>query len=336
MSANSKSDQATEATEATPATQAAQGDSDSFTLRDRWKAWWEGYDLLDLAAARAPAAAAAEPEIQEVVRYEPPKQRWETSRVTLVQNVWGEGFTTPGGRKHTLNLVTSFGLDPAMSVLDLGTGLGGAARVMCEKFGVWVTGFEADADLAEAGMALSVRFGMGEKVPVHAFDPATFEHKQGSVDCVFSKEFMFSVKDKSKFLKAVEGLLKPKGQFLFTDFMLAKPHLRSPTLENWIEHEPHTPRPWAMEDYEVGLAGAKLDIRVAEDITKEFRAMVIKGWADYTESAKSGSVGQESAPALVDEVELWTRRVQAIDSGDLKVCRIHAFKKDTGLMMSNW
>jgi hypothetical protein len=129
--------------------------------------------------------------------------------------------------------------------------------------------------------------------------------------------------------------LKPKGQFMFTDFMLAETQLRSPTLENWIEHEPHTPRPWSFEDYEVGLAGAKLDIRVTEDITKEFRAMVIKGWADYTESTKAGSVGLESAPALVDEVELWTRRVQAIDSGDLKVCRIHAFKKEAGLGMTH-
>ncbi len=316
-------------------TDQAEADRDGVSLRDRFKAWWEGYDLLDTPEA-PDAEPEPEPKVRHEVHYEVPKQRWETSRVTLVQKVWGEGFTTPGGRNHILNMVKIFGLDPAMSVLDLGTGLGGAARIMCGDFGVWVTGFEADAALAEAGMALSVKAGMGEKAPVQAFDPATFEHKQGSVDCVFSKEFLFSVADKNKFLKAVEDLLKPKGQFLFTDFVLAKAHLRSPTLENWIENEPQTPRPWALADYEVGLAGARLDIRVTEDVTKVFRAMVIKGWADYTGSTRPGSIGMETAPALVDEVELWTRRIQAIDSGDLKVCRIHAFKKDTGLMMSDW
>ncbi len=323
MSANSKSD---------PATQDAK---DTFSLRERLTAWWEGYDLLATPAEPAPAAEPAEPEAAPD-RYEPPKQRWETSRVTLVQKVWGEGFASPGGRNHIVELVNIFGLDPAMRVLDLGSGLGGAARTMCEKFGVWVTGFEADEVLVEAGMGLSVKYGMGEKAPVLAFDPATFEHKQGSVDCVFSKEFLFSVADKNKFLKVIENLLKPKGQFLFTDFVLAKPHLRSPTLESWIENERPTPHPWALEDYEAALAGAKLDVRVAEDITKAFRAMVIKGWADYTETTERGSVGMESAPTLVDEVELWTRRIQAIDSGDLKVCRVHAFKKDTGLMMSDW
>ncbi len=325
MSANSKTDQTT------------QDDKGGFSLRERLTAWWEGYDLLETAAKPAPAAAPTDgPEFTHVVHYEPPKQRWETSRVTLVQKVWGEGFATPGGRNHILNMVKILGLDPAMTVLDLGAHLGAAARIMCGDFGVWVTGFEADPALVEAGMALSVKAGMGEKAPIRAFDPATFAHKQGSVDCVFSKEFLFTVADKNKFLKAVEDLLKPKGQFLFTDFVLAKTHLRSPILENWIENEPQKPRPWSLEDYEVGLAGAKLDIRVAEDITQAFRALVIKGWADYTESTRPGSVGVETAPALVDEVELWTRRIQAIDSGDLKVCRIHAFKKNAGLMMSDW
>ncbi len=322
MSANSKS------------SQAIQDGKGSFSLSERLTAWWEGYELLERPAQ--PASAAAEPETAEVVHYEPPKQHWETSRVTLVQKVWGEGFVSPGGRKHILNMVKILGLDPAMSVLDLGSGLGGAARIMCGDFGVWVTGFEVDESLAEAGMGLSIKAGMGEKAPVQTFDPATFEHKQASVDCVFSKEFLFSVADKNKFLKAVEDLLKPKGQFLFTDYMLAETHLRSPVLENWIENEPLTPRPWSLEDYEVAMVGAKLDVRVAEDITTPFRAMVIKGWADYTESAPPGSVGNKSAPALVDEVEIWTRRIQAIDSGDLKVYRIHAFKKDGGMKMSNW
>lgn len=310
----------------------ARADKDGASLRDRFKAWWEGYDLLDTPNA----PAALEPEIRHEIHYDPPKQRWETSRVTLVQKVWGEGFTTPGGRDHILTMIKIFGLDPSMSALDLGAGLGGATRLMCGDFGVWVIGFEADENLAEAGMALSVKAGMGDKAPIHGFDPATFEHKQKSIDCVFSKEFMFSVADKPKLLKAIEDLLKPKGQFLFTDFVLAKPHLRTPTLEAWIENEPQTPHPWALEDYQEALAGLYLDIRVAEDMTKAFRAMVIKGWADYTESTARGSVDTESAPALVDEVELWTRRIQAIDSGDLKVCRVHAFKKDTDLMMSDW
>ena len=192
----------------------AQDGRDAGSLRERFQAWWDGEEILEPLAEPAP-----EPEPKHEVHYEAPKQHWETSRVSLVQNVWGEGFASPGGRDHVLNMVTIFGLDPAMTVLDLGAGLGAAARIMCEKFGVWVTGLEADAALAEAGMALSVKVGLGEKAQIKVFDPDKFEHKQKSVDCVFSKEFLFTVGDKTKFLTAIEDLLKPKGQLLFTDFI---------------------------------------------------------------------------------------------------------------------
>ncbi len=309
----------------------AQADKCGASLRERFMAWWEGYDLGEPAPALEP-----EPKVRHAVRYEPPRQHWETSRLRLVQDVWGEGFSSPGGPEYILSKVKLFGLDPAMTVIDLGAGLGGAARTMCEKFGVWVTGFEADEDLAEAAMGLSVKAGMGEKVPIEAFDPEEFHSKAKSLDCVFSKEFLFTVEDKVKFLQAVEQAMKPKAQLLFTDYVLAKPHLHTPVLDSWIEHERRRAHPWAVEDYQDVLAELRLDIRVAEDVTKPFRAMVIKGWADFIESTRRGSVGRETAPALVDEVELWTRRIQAIDAGDLKVCRVHAIKKDTERMMSDW
>ena len=310
-----------------------QDGGDAGSLRERFLAWWDGDEFLEPSEG---LALAQEPKTNHEVHYEVPRQRWETSRVNLVQKVWGADFASAGGRDHILTMVKLFALDPAMTVLDLGAGLGGATRTMCSKFGVWVTGFEADEALAEAGMALSVKAGMGEKAPIKAFDPDKFVHKQKSVDCVFSKEFLFTVEDKTKFLAAIEDLLKPKGQFLFTDFMLAKSSLRSPALETWIEHEPLKPHPWALDDYRDALTTVHLDIRVAEDVTELFRAMVIKGWADYIQSTRRGSIGEEAAPALVDEVELWARRIQVIDSGDLKVCRVHVFKKDTGRMMSDW
>ena len=310
-----------------------QDNGDAGSLRERFRAWWDGDEFLEPSEG---PALAQEPKTNHEVHYEVPRQRWETSRVNLVQKLWGEGFASPGGRNHILTMVNIFGLDPAMTVLDLGAGLGGAARFMCEKFGVWVTGFEADAALAEAAMALSVKAGMGEKAPINVFEPKSFEHKAKSVDCVFSKEFLFTVANKPKFLKAVENLLKLKGQFLFTDYILARPHLKSPVLEEWMAHEPLKPHPWALDDYQEALTTVRLDIRVVEDVTEMFRAMVIKGWADYIQSTRRGSIGEEAAPALVDEVELWTRRIQAIDSGDLKVCRVHVFKKATGRMMSDW
>ena len=317
----------------TAKTAPAAGQSDKAPFWERFKAWWNGYELEE-ARRKFIAVQTADP--SHDVRYEAPKLHWETARLRLVQEVWGEGFSSPGGAEHILNMVKFFGLDPAMSVLDLGAGLGGATRAMSQQFGVWVTGLEASKELAEAGMALSVKAGMAKKAAISNFDPATFEHKPKSIDCVFSKEFFFTVADKPEFLRAVENTMKPRGQLLFTDYVLAKPGQHSKALSKWSEFEPNPPHAWAAQDYQDALAAIHLDIRVVEDHTKQFYRMVTRAWADYIVQLQKRGVSSEDAGALVNEVELWARRMQAIEAGDLKVCRIHALKRDTNRLLSAW
>ena len=309
-----------------------QADGNKGLLRDRVKAWWEGYELVE----QGPQRSAMDLGLDHDVRYKRAEEFWETARLRLVQEVWGEGFSSPGGVDHILNMSKYFGLDPALSVLDLGAGLGGAARIMCERFGVWVTVLEADKDLVEAAMALSVKAGMGKKVSIQHFDPESFEFKAKSVDCVFSKEFLFSVKNKKEFLESIEILLKGKGQLLFTDYGYSERHVHSPDVDNWIENEPTGAHPWSIEDYQEVFADLHLEIRVTEDITESFQRMVTQDWAGYISEARKAGIDHETAPALVDEVEIWTRRMQAIDSGGIKVCRMHVIKKDMDTLMSDW
>ena len=303
-------------------------------FRARFMAWWNGHEL----PGASPGSGFVPPSGADGhdVRYEGPNLQWETARLKLAQEVWGEGFCTPGGAEHILEMVKFFALDPSMSVLDLGAGLGGASRVMAKEFGVWVTGLEANKELAEAGDALSTKAGLGNKAPVKHFDPATFEQKQKSIDCIFSKESFFTIADKPEFLRMVESALKPRGQLLFTDYVLAGRALTSKALDRWAEFEPVTPLPWAAEDYQEALEALHLDIRIVEDHTEQFHGLVTRAWADYIEVLAKRGIEAEEGAALVAEVELWARRVQAIEAGDLKVCRIHALKRDTDRLMSSW
>jgi len=49
-----------------------------------------------------------------------------------------------------------------MSILDLGAGLGGPARILVEKLSLWITSREISAELARAGMDLSIAAGMAK------------------------------------------------------------------------------------------------------------------------------------------------------------------------------
>ena len=304
-------------------------------IRWRLKAWWEGYDL-ELHQKESEGTPLDSGEAHHKVRYERPEMRWETARIALVQEVWGIGLVGPGGEEAILSLVKPFGLTPAMSLLELGAGLGGAARVMADHFGVWVTGLEAETHLAEAGMELSNMAGLGKKAPVNSFDPEHFELQPKTYDCVFSKEFLFTVEDKDRLFRMVDLALKDRGQLLFTDFVLAEPKRKTDGLDHWSASEPVTPHPWAMEDYVKALTHYKLDIRITEDITKETGKQITECWSNYMARVDQASLDSEAGSVLVDEVELWTRRVKLMKAGDLKVCRILGVKKPRDGLLSDW
>jgi SAM-dependent methyltransferase len=299
-------------------------------LRVRLKAWWEGHELEVRTKARPGTGKQAAPE------QEPDFERWSEPHIEFLQSVWGEGFVTPGGETHLLKLVKPFGLNPAMSVLDIGAGLGGAARVMAKTFGVWVSGLERQAALAKLGQGLSVKAGLEKKAPIAHFDPETFDGNAKSYDCIFAKESFFAFKQKDRLMKTIEKLLKDTGHVLFTDFMLAEPGLNTPAIETWKANEPEPPAPWAMEQYVEALTDCRLDVRISEDITADFQRAVTEGWAARLGNLGGGEVDKRLAPLLVEEVELWTRRIKALESGDLRVCRIYAIRKGVGRLMSDW
>ena len=254
----------------------------------------------------------------------------------LVQEVWGEGFATPGGGQHIRNMVKIFRLDPAMSVLDLGAGLGGTTRTMSANFGVWVTGLEASPEPPRRAWPSQSRPAWERRPPSRSSTPRPLSIGPKSINCVFSKEFLYTVKDKSAFLRNVESIMKPRGQLLFTDLVLARAGQSSPALLKWMEFEPVTPHTWAVQDYKEALASLHLDIRVVEDLTEPYHKMVTRAWADYIKMVEIRGIAAEDSAALVNEVELWDRRIKAIEAGDLQVTRIYALKKDTSRLMSDW
>ncbi len=299
------------------------------TLLARLKAWWDGYELA--VVPRGSAGALDGP--GHDVRAE--QHTWDSPRVQLVQDVWGEGFSSPGDSEYLIEMLKPFALTPAMSVMELGAGLGGASRVMAEHFGVWVTAFEADRTFADAGLELSTMAGLAKKAPVAAFDPENFEFKEMSCDCIYSKELLFTVKKKKELLGVIGDALKDRGQFLFTDFVKAEEAGNSEVLAAWVDSEPIEPSLWSVKDYDIELSRQKIEIRITEDITDSYREIVTKGWASYLASAVQGGVSDEMAETVVTEAELWARRVKAFESGDLRVCRIYGLKKQ-GNLLSDW
>jgi len=301
------------------------------TLKDRFIAWWEGYDLSGVLSrgrkggGHGPDGAehGGDAESRKHLNRQG-KPLWSATRVQVAEKIWGDGFATPGGTEQIPDMVKPLGLNPAMSVLDLGAGLGGSTRTMAQRFGAWVTGLEFNPVLVEAGMFRSHKAGLARQAPVQPFDPENFSWSK-RVDAVFSKEMLFTVHNKDGLVDAIEAALKPRGQLLFTDYVVDKDRMNERQFDNWASHEPVEPHVWTVAQYVNALQQRNLDIRITEDFSDAHRIMILTAIQNLVKHLETVSMDKETKIAVVEEVELWARRIAAMEAG-LRAYRFYAMK----------
>lgn len=298
-------------------------------FKQRFLAWWEGVELPPPEAKPAAPEPAPEPP-PPLVKLEP----WETPATKVMQAIWGEGFSAPGGAAFILELVKPFAINNSMSVLDFGCGPGGGARAIAKEFDVWVTGVERDRALADLGKMLSTRAGLERKADIQPYDHENFVTRSGGFDCILSKEAMYQFEQREVILARLENTLKTRGQLTITDYLRtdnrpADDALLKAALGN-------APALWTKAEYEKRFTELKFDLRVSEDITDKYRAMALEALDAVTRTRDGKSVILTFPEEFLRAVESWGRRIAAIEGGALKVFRFYGIKMGTSSLMSNW
>ncbi|AWK86792.1 SAM-dependent methyltransferase [Azospirillum thermophilum] len=302
----------------------------SLSLKTRLYAWWEGYDLSGMRSRHKAEDPDGDRHDQPQHPQPAPgidrwgKPLWTATRIEVAEKLWGEGFNTPGGSDHIPYLVKPLGLNPAMSVLDLSAGLGGTSRTMAGKYGCWVTGLEASELLAKEAMIRSFKVGLEKKAAIETYDPEHFSWSK-RVDAVVYKEGMFTVRDKEQMFDGIEMALKPRGHLLITDYTVEPDRLESKAVQSWIAKDPLEPHPWPKDRMAAAFAQRNLDLRITEDITDTHRNLILTAIQGLVGHLEKHHMDQQTKLAVMDEVELWARRVAAIDAG-MRVFRFYALK----------
>jgi ubiquinone/menaquinone biosynthesis C-methylase UbiE len=298
--------------------------------RERLRAWWDGRDFhaeepkeddLPDPKSRPVKEEKVEVPVEEV------RELWTPARIKVAERIWGAGYVSPGGTDHVMHLIKPCGLNPKMSFADLNAGAGGAGRAVSETFGMWVTAMEPNEVLAAHGMEQSTMAGMAKKVPVVCYDPESVELRPNGFDCVFVKELFFTVVNKRHFFAAIAKSLKKHGQLLFTDYVLARTDHMEEMTQNWAAHEPVRPEMWSIKQTRDYLEKQGLDIRIEDDMTDEMCALILQGWGEALTNFRPGHFEPELGEALLAEAEHWARRLEVLQSGDVRLYRVHALKK---------
>lgn len=292
------------------------------SLREKFVAWWHGYDMDGLEEGLlGPISAPATGERE--IAQPSGKGEWTVERVGAVQTVFGAGADSPLAFARVAELIKPLGMNEQMSVLEIGSGLGVGLRVVAQEAGAWIDGIEYNPSLVEESNRLISGDGLQKKaVPTSQHIDSELIRKRRR-DVVISRDALHQFPERDDLLQSILAVIKPSGQFLYTDFMVDF-DARQDAVQDWCEMHPALPTLRSLDQARQELIDLGFDVRVARDETAEYIAHVLAALKEFAGGLKNKPVGVEMRDWVIWEVEYWARTVAALESGGLRHCRIHA------------
>jgi sarcosine/dimethylglycine N-methyltransferase len=173
------------------------------------------------------------------------------------------------GLAATAQLAELVGITADMSVLDIGSGVGGPARYLAATYGCRVTGVDLSEPFVDAARYLTERTGQSGQVSFQTASALELPFDDGWFDVVLLQHVAMNVADRPRLYREIRRVLKAGGRFATFDVVL-------------LGGEPHYPVPWARTPGTSFLLSAAATREVIEPTG--FRTLA---WQDDTQAAKA-------------------------------------------------
>jgi len=137
------------------------------------------------------------------------------------------------GRVATMEIGKLADLQPGAELLDLGCGIGGAARTLMTEFYCRVTGIDLVEEYIQTARTLNAQTGYNGQIKFEQGNALDIPFGDDSFDVVFSQHVTMNVEDKTRLIQEVRRVLRPGGKFVLYEICAGS------------VSTPHFPVPWA-------------------------------------------------------------------------------------------
>ena len=124
-----------------------------------------------------------------------------------------------GGRAASEHFLDRLGLGPDTRALDVGSGLGGAARFAAQRYGAHVTGIDLTPDFVATGQVLTGWTGLGDRVALVTGSALDMPFDDASFDAAWMIHVGMNIADKTGLARSVARVLRPGAVFGIYDVM---------------------------------------------------------------------------------------------------------------------
>jgi phosphoethanolamine N-methyltransferase len=162
------------------------------------------------------AAPAAKPKFDN-------KGQYSRSSILRYEKIFGEHYISTGGAETTDDLCRRLdtALRPGVRVLDVGSGIGGAAFHLARKFGAHVTGIDLAEEMVAIALDRTRSLGLEDNVEFILGDVLETPFPE-RFDIIWSRDALMHVADKPRLFARLYGLLKDGGRIAITDYARGK------------------------------------------------------------------------------------------------------------------
>ncbi len=124
-----------------------------------------------------------------------------------------------GGRMASEDFLGQLSLSPDHNVIDVGCGLGGAARFAVSRFGCKVTGIDVTDEYIATGRILSGWVGLDDRITLHQGSALSLPFGAEAFTAAYMIHVGMNINDKAKLFSNVYRVLKPGSMFGIYDVM---------------------------------------------------------------------------------------------------------------------
>lgn len=231
--------------------------------------------------------------------------QYRHDEIEKYEAIYGRNFISPGGKETTQTFLNLIPLEPNKTVLDIGCGLGGAAFLMAQKYGVRVHGIDLSTNMLQIAKARCQEEGVTDLV--------TFSHGNclemsysAAYNFVHSRDVFLHIEDKQRLFHLIHQALKPGGILMFTDYCRAESE-PTPDFAGYIAQQGY--HLCTIAEYRHLLTSSGFTDVIAQDETPQFLQIHERELANLSPDKLS--------PADLDELRSgWQAKITRAQQGE--------------------
>jgi len=121
------------------------------------------------------------------------------------------------GLEATEEVAAALAPEAGDHLLDIGSGIGGPARYMAQRFGCRVTGIDVTPEFCAVARELTSRLSLDELVSFHEGSALAMPFADRSFDAAYSMNVAMNIADKAGFYGEIFRVLKPGARFVLSE-----------------------------------------------------------------------------------------------------------------------